>query len=99
MAALADPGARPAASDPAVREAAEITLLRHAQCAVALLQKTHKQKIEFQQTTPTLPAQAPQGFVLDVAHSTRLSNSWRIWPIAFAGLSPFGQTSVQFIMV
>jgi hypothetical protein len=28
-----------------------------------------------------------------------LSSSWRIWPIALEGLSPFGQTSVQFIMV
>jgi len=64
-----------------------------------LFQKAHKQQIEFQQTAPTLPAQAPQGFVLDITHSTRLSSSWRIWPIAFAGLSPFGQTSVQFMMV
>jgi hypothetical protein len=28
-----------------------------------------------------------------------LSSSWRIWPIACEGLSPFGQTSVQFMMV
>ena len=64
-----------------------------------LFQKAHKQKIEFQQTAPALPTQAPQGFVLAVTHSTRLSNNWRIWPIALEGLSPFGQTSVQFMMV
>lgn len=73
--------------------------LRRIQRAVVLFQKTRKQQIEFQQTAPALPTQAPQGFVLNVTHSTRLSNSWRICPIAFAGLSPFGQTSVQFIMV
>lgn len=74
-------------------------LLFPVQRAVSLVQKAQKQNIEFQQSTPALPAQAPQGFVMDDTHSTRLSNNWRIWPIALEGLSPFGQTSVQFMMV
>jgi len=77
----------------------ESALLLHVQRTVVLLQKAHKQQIELQQTAPALPAQTPQGFVLGGTHSTRLSSSWRIWPIAFEGLSPFGQTSVQFMMV
>ena len=77
----------------------EIALLLHSQRAVVLFQKAHKQKIEFQQTAPALPTQTPQGFVLNDTHSTRLSSNWRIWPIALEGLSPFGQTSVQFMMV
>lgn len=75
------------------------TLLHGIQRGVVLFEKTCELEIELEQTAPTLPTQAPHGFVLNDTHSTRLSSIWRMWPIASAGLSPFGQTSVQFIMV
>ena len=77
----------------------ERALLLCAYCVVVLFQKTHEQDIELEEPTPALPAQPSYDFGFRVVHSTRLSNFWRMWPIASAGLSPFGQTSVQFMMV
>ena len=77
----------------------EGVLLISIQRVVVSFQKAHKENVELEQTTSALPAQPSCRFGFRVTHSTRLSNFWRMWPMASAGLSPLGQTSVQFMMV
>src|SRR5207245_6882442 len=53
--------------------------------------------VELEQPAATFPFQP---LALDTIHQTaRLTSSSLMWLIALVGLSPFGQTSTQFMMV
>src|SRR6266850_2136674 len=64
---------------------------------VPALQVAFKHDVQLQQPAPALPLEP---FPLDSLHQmARLTSSSLMWLMAFVGLSPFGQTSTQFMIV
>src|SRR5258707_4894668 len=67
-------------------------LVIRVQCPIAF-----QHDVQLQQPAPALPLEL---LSLDAGHQTaRLTSSSLMWLIALVGLSPFGQTSTQFMMV
>ena len=76
-----------------------------AQLGLMCVKKTRKDEVILQQAAPAAPAQScPARRVIlmpDTIHgiyTARLTSSSLIFPIALFGLSPFGQTSTQFMI-
>ena len=81
------------------QEVTEICLLTFAECRILLGKETIKKQIQLKQSAPALPAQTTHCLIIHGYQVTRFSRSCLMCPIACEGFSPFGQTSVQFMMV
>src|SRR5579859_5356745 len=75
----------------------QIEELGQAGIDFAALQVALQHDVQLEQAAAALPLEL---FVRKAIHQTaRFTRSSLMWLIAFVGLSPFGQTSTQFMMV
>lgn len=87
-----------------IQQPLEGSVLFVGQLIVVALDEAPQKQIELEQTAATTPACAFTPLRIDhddatTRQVTRLTSNSRMCPIAFVGFKPFGQTSVQFMIV